>query len=106
MWGNAIPTSIWQNSFDYLNKLGMARKEVYDVTDNAIAARDEDYHRVEHFYEQAHKKYYGLRFSDRCNHAVDRLFKNFCRHPGTSVLQPTFCSLPLLARFDRGGLIM
>jgi SAM-dependent methyltransferase len=85
VWGNAIPTSIWGNAFYFLRDMGMKREEVYDVTDNAVAARDEDFSRVEHWYEQARKTYYGLNFFSRCNHAVNRLFLNFCRHPGTAL---------------------
>jgi len=86
VWGNAIPTSIWYNSFHFLQvDLGMTREEVHDVTDNAVDARDEDFSRVEHFVLSARNNYYGLQFSERCYKAVNRLLLNFYRHPGTAL---------------------
>jgi len=61
VWGNAIPTSIWEDSFRYLGEIGLEKREVYDVTQQAVAARDEDFSRVEHFYKHVQNTYYALR---------------------------------------------
>lgn len=85
VWGNAIPTSIWKESFKYLEEIGMEKREIYDVTDNAVWARDEDFSRVEHYYKTMSDNYVAMQLFPQCNHAVNRLYMNFCRHPGTAL---------------------
>jgi len=85
VWGNAIPTSNWAAAFAYLQEIGLKKREVYDVTEQAIAARDEDTSRVEHYWYTWTRTYYGLQMFPSCRLALNRLFLNFCRHPGTSL---------------------
>lgn len=90
VWGNAIPTSIWEGSFRYLqNEMaggkGMIRREVHDVTDNAVQARDDDYSRAIDFFRQGKEVYYGLAWFPECSWSINRLIMNFYRQPGTAL---------------------
>jgi len=86
VWGNAIPTSIWEGSFRFLqNEMGMKRREVHDVTDNAVAARDDDYSRAIDFFRQGKEVYYGLKLFPECSWSLNRLIMNFYRQPGTAL---------------------
>lgn len=86
VWGNAIPTSIWRGSFDYMqNELGMIRSEIHDVTDNALQARDDDYSRALDFFRQGKETYYGLKWFPACSWSLNRLIMNFYRQPGTAL---------------------
>merc|ERR1711865_407836 len=53
--------------------------------EQAVLARDEDLDRVEHYYRAVHDNFLALRLFPKCDHAVNRLFLNFCRHPGTAL---------------------
>jgi ubiquinone/menaquinone biosynthesis C-methylase UbiE len=85
-WGNAIPESAWQPSFEYMESIGMKVLEVRDVTEEGVRARDLDAARIEAYIEQALDKFYAFRvpvFGTRKRTDAALAMKNLCRHPGT-----------------------
>jgi len=90
LWGNAIPDSTWQPCFDYLQSIGLQKREVRDVSREAIQARDEDEGRVNAFVEHCLDTFYAFKLpvlgAKRRNEASQAM-KNFYRNPGTHLYQ-------------------
>ena len=88
VWGNAIPDSTWEPCFEFLSSIGMKKRVVRDVTEQAVAARDEDAQRVHAFVDQAINRFVGFRipFIGRKRRSEAELaMKNFYRNPGTNL---------------------
>jgi len=88
VWGNAIPDSTWQPTFDYMASIGLELKEVCDVTKEAIVARDQDVGRADAYVDQAIHKFFAFRIPvlGRKRRAEAELaLKNFFRNPGTNL---------------------
>ena len=88
VWGNVIPDSTWKPCFDYLDSIGMRLREVRDVTDEAIIARQEDMARVQAYVDQALDKFHAFRIpvvGPRRRQEADLAMKNFYRDPGTNL---------------------
>jgi ubiquinone/menaquinone biosynthesis C-methylase UbiE len=86
VWGNAIPDSTWQPCFEFLESLGMKKVEVCDVTKEAIAARDEDKSRADHYVDEVLKRMWGFRIpllGSKKRVETRQAMLNFYRNPGT-----------------------
>jgi ubiquinone/menaquinone biosynthesis C-methylase UbiE len=86
VWGNAIPDSTWQPSFEYLESIGIKVLEVRDVTNEAVQARDEDKARIDAYADQVMEKFLGFRIpviGNKKRMEAAAAWKNFCRNPGT-----------------------
>ncbi len=90
VWGNAIPDPTWRPCFEYLASIGLQLREECDVTELAVAARDEDRRRIDLYVEQCIAAFYGFgapfvgrRRADEARAAL----KNFARNPGTRLYQ-------------------
>eukprot|EP00501_MAST-03F_sp_TOSAG23-6_P001884 GSMAST32.ASY1.ANO1.1962.1 assembled CDS len=89
LWGNALPTRVWNAAVPYLNDNGFSRQMSLNHTAGAITARDEDENRVNAYCDSlmggfpVFKAPFG--WGDECHLVTDRLIKNFYRHPGTMV---------------------
>jgi hypothetical protein len=89
-WGNAIPDSTWEPCFEYLESLGMERVRVLDVTDEAIAARDQDKARVDGFVDAAIRRFHGFKIpqlGQRRRAQAEMAMKNFFRNPDTRLYE-------------------
>jgi len=90
IWGNALPTKVWGDGTNYLQANGFETCGANNYTGRAIVARDEDTERVDLFMDQLLNSYLVFNaplVGAPCRHAVDRLVKNFYRHPGTDLYQ-------------------
>lgn len=90
LWGNALPTRCWVKAFPILeNDIGLKRVNSLNHTKGAVTARDEDEARVNAYVSSIIGQYpimrYGGSRGKTCEHVVDRLIKNFYRHPGTAL---------------------
>lgn len=88
VWGNAIPDETWQPCLDYLASIGMELVETHDVTQQAIAARDQDEPRVDAYVEQCLDRFVGFRipvFGPKKRREAELALKNFYRSPGTNL---------------------
>jgi len=90
LWGNALPTRCWTKGFDVLeSKIGLTRLDSLNHTKGAVIARDEDEARVNAYTSSITAQYPVFQYSGSrgrtCEHVVDRLIKNFYRHPGTAL---------------------
>merc|ERR1711957_794027 len=90
LWGNALPTRCWTKGFDVLeSKIGLTRLDPLNHTKGAVIARDEDEARVNAYTSSITAQYPVFQYSGSrgrtCEHVVDRLIKNFYRHPGTAL---------------------
>jgi SAM-dependent methyltransferase len=89
LWGNALPTRVWDDAVPWLNANGFERKASLNHTAGAIVARDEDENRVNAYCDSLMGGYpvfktpFGI--GDDCALVTDRLIKNFYRHPGTAL---------------------
>jgi ubiquinone/menaquinone biosynthesis C-methylase UbiE len=86
VWANAIPDSTWQLCFSFLESLGMTMVEVHDVTQEAIAARDQDKRRADEYVEQVLNRMWGFRIPGlgaRKRVQARQAMLNFYRNPGT-----------------------
>lgn len=86
VWANAIPDSTWQLCFDFLASIGMKKLEVCDVTDEAIAARDQDKDRADEYVNHVLDHMWGFRipmFGTRKRVEARQAMLNFYRNPGT-----------------------
>jgi ubiquinone/menaquinone biosynthesis C-methylase UbiE len=89
-WGNAIPDSTWEPCFEFLESLGMKRVRVLDVTEEAIAARDQDKARVDGFVDAAIRRYHGFKIpglGPRRRQEAAMAMKNFFRNPQTRLYE-------------------
>lgn len=90
VWGNAIPDPTWEPCFEVLEALGMKRICLRDVTQEAIAARDQDKGRVDAYVDQAIAKFHAFRlpiFGAQRRHEAEQAMKNFYRNPGTRLYE-------------------
>jgi ubiquinone/menaquinone biosynthesis C-methylase UbiE len=88
LWGNAIPTRVWEEADVYLPTIGFELVDNTNHTQGAITARDEDYERVEGVMQQLIDPYPVMKvpyFGPRCAKVCNRLIANFYRHPGTAL---------------------
>ena len=98
LWGNALPTRVWNVAYPYLSDTGFDRVASFNHTQGAIQARDEDEARVNAYTTQLFAQYpvfqtpFGI--GSTCELVSDRLIKNFYRHPGTA------CYLKMVTGFD------
>jgi SAM-dependent methyltransferase len=90
VWGNAIPDSTWKPCFDFLNSIDMKVREVRDVTEQAIHARDQDEARVVTYVDQCLDRFHGFRipfFGRRKRREAELALQNFYRNPGTNLYE-------------------
>lgn len=90
VWGNAIPEIAWQPCVDFMKSIGMELREMEDVTDEAVKARDDDAPRIDTYIEQALDKFYGFRtpvIGKRKRLEAALAMKNLCRDPGTQLYE-------------------
>jgi len=90
LWGNALPTRVWEEATRYLSSdaAGFELVNEYNHTKGAVVARDEDYDRVEAYIDSIINQYPVMKvpyFGPRCAKVTDRLIANFYRHPGTAL---------------------
>jgi len=88
LWGNALPTRVWQEGADYLTKMGFELVSNLNHTQGAVRARDEDKERVDLAIKGLLEPYYVFNvpyFGPRCELVSERLIANFYRHPGTAL---------------------
>lgn len=88
VWGNALPTSVWHMAKPVLEKAGFRACGNLNHTQGAVKARVEDEQRVNMFVDHMIGQFPVFdtpRLGQRCSHVVDRLLKNFYRHPGTAL---------------------
>jgi len=88
LWGNALPTRVWEEAAEYLPTVGFELVNNYNHTEGAVIARDEDYERVEAVMDELIGKYPIMKapyFGERCTKVTNRLIANFYRHPGTAL---------------------
>jgi ubiquinone/menaquinone biosynthesis C-methylase UbiE len=86
VWANAIPDSTWQLCFDFLESIGMKKLDVCDVTEEAIAARDQDKRRADEYVNHVLNRMWGFRipmFGMRKRFEAQQAMLNFYRNPGT-----------------------
>jgi len=90
IWGNALPTKVWGDGSTYLQANGFEDCGSNNHTHRAIVARDEDTDRVDSFLNQLLDGYPVFKtpvVGAPCRHSLDRMIKNFYRHPGTDLYQ-------------------
>lgn len=90
VWGNALPTSVWNSAEEYLPKIGFESCGSLNHTKGAIVARDEDKERVEMYIDYLLGQFPVMKFpflGPRCHFVSDMLIKNFYRHPGTALYE-------------------
>jgi SAM-dependent methyltransferase len=88
LWGNALPTRVWEEADIFLPTLGFKLENNFNHTKGAVIARDEDYERVELVMSQLTAPYPVMTlpyFGERCKKVSNRLIANFYRHPGTAL---------------------
>ena len=88
LWGNALPTRVWDEAAAYLPTAGFDLAHSKNWTSAAILARDEDKERVDTALKQLITPYWVMNlpyFGPRCYHVTERLIANFYRHPGTAL---------------------
>jgi len=88
VWGNALPTSVWNQGDAYLPTAGFEMAYNTNHTTGAVIARDEDAARVDLAIAQLISPYWALQapyFGERCAAVSERLIGNFYRHPGTAM---------------------
>ena len=88
VWGNVIPNATWQPCFDFLASIGMKLVVARDVTQEAIAARDQDAGRVQAYVDHALGRFPAFRIpvlGRRRRREADGAMKNFYRNPGTKM---------------------
>jgi ubiquinone/menaquinone biosynthesis C-methylase UbiE len=88
LWGNALPTRVWDEAAAYLPTAGFELAHSKNWTSAAILARDEDKERVDSALAGLISPYYVMKvpyFGPRCYHVTERLIANFYRHPGTAL---------------------
>jgi SAM-dependent methyltransferase len=88
LWGNALPTRVWEEAGEYLPSAGFELIHNKNWTSAAILARDEDKLRVDLALDQLIAPYPVMKlpyFGPRCHKVTERLIANFYRHPGTAL---------------------
>ena len=90
VWGNALPTYVWDQAAEYLPKIGFEPCGELNHTKGAILARDEDEERVNMYVDYLLGNFPAMKipyFGPKCHHVCEMLIKNFYRHPGTALYQ-------------------
>lgn len=90
VWGNALPTYVWNMAAEYLPKIGFEECGTLNHTKGAIQARDEDEERVNMYLDHLIDGFPVFKvpfFGPRCDHVSNMLVKNFYRHPGTALYE-------------------
>ena len=90
VWGNALPTHVWDTAMDYLPQISFGECGALNHTERAVQARDEDEDRVNMYIQHMIDGFPVMRipfFGTRCAKVSDMLIKNFYRHPGTTLYQ-------------------
>jgi SAM-dependent methyltransferase len=86
VWANCIPDSTWHLCFDLLESIGMKKIAVHDVTDEAIAARDQDKARADEYVDQVLDRLWGFhipKYGSKKRAQARQAMLNFYRNPGT-----------------------
>jgi ubiquinone/menaquinone biosynthesis C-methylase UbiE len=89
VWGNALPTRVWVAAEQYFksDETDMQLTEFTNVTVNAVNARVEDEPRVNAFCNNMFDRFPITHVMPQCRHVLDRMVKNFYRHPGTNLFK-------------------
>ena len=89
VWGNALPTRVWVAAEEYFqsSETTLELKEFSNVTTHAVNARLEDEPRVDAFCNNMFDRFPMLSVMPQCRHVLDRMVKNFYRHPGTNLFK-------------------
>jgi SAM-dependent methyltransferase len=90
VWGNAIPDATWEPSFSALDSIGLKLVEVNDVTEEAVAARDQDEARLNAYVEELLARFHAFRIpflGPARRTLAEAALKNFSRHPGTRLYE-------------------
>ena len=90
VWGNAIPDKAWQPSFDFMESIGLKIRQVDDVTNEGVIARDQDAARIQAYIDQALDKFGAFRipvYGPRRRKEAELAMKNLCRDPGTRLYE-------------------
>jgi len=83
-WGNALITDTWTLIEDYMETHSdWETIVVNDVTEEAVAAREKDFDRVESFIQDVDDLMLFLTYFPTCQKVVNHLILDFYRHPGT-----------------------
>jgi SAM-dependent methyltransferase len=88
LWGNAIPTKVWNDAFDVLPQIGFQNVQRFNHTESAVIARDQDHARVDLYMEQLHERYpvFSIpHYGPRCQGVTEALIRNFFRDVGTDL---------------------
>ena len=88
LWGNAIPTQIWNLVIEYLETKNVELIENYDYTEGAIKARNLDKERVELYCDAIYRKLLCTKvpkLGKNFRNKTEIMLKNFYRHPGTNL---------------------
>ena len=88
IWGNALPTYVWNAAPAFVTGRGFSLVLNENVTKGAIIARDLDAPRVNAFWDawsdsMLVSKIFGT--TSLCGRTLEMLVKNFYRHPGTAL---------------------
>lgn len=89
-WGNAIPDAAWKRSFDFMRSIGLEVREVHDVTEEGVRARDLDRPRIQAYIDQALDRFAAFRIpviGPRKRAEAELAMKNLCRDPGTRLYE-------------------
>jgi len=89
VWGNALPTTAWNEITDYLPTVGFDMKHINNRTADGVHARDADKERCIDVVAQYLDPVYFLRLpfemAKVCKHTLHMLIMNFYRQPGTDL---------------------
>lgn len=85
VWGNALPTTAWNEIIEYLPTVGFDMKHINNRTDDGVYARDVDEERVTDIVSQFLDPLVSLSWAPKCKHAIAMLILNFYRQPGTDL---------------------
>lgn len=87
-WGNALVTETWDHIENYMR--GHKDWEIIhfnDVTDGAILARDQDFDRVEAFFQSSADVVAVVHWFPQCKRVLKHILLDFYRHPGTRLYE-------------------
>ena len=84
-----MPTRVWVAAEEYFqsSETTLELKEFSNVTTHAVNARLEDEPRVDAFCNNMFDRFPMLSVMPQCRHVLDRMVKNFYRHPGTNLFK-------------------
>lgn len=89
VWGNALPTRVWVAAEQYFksDETALELTEFRNVTTHAVNARVEDGPRVDAYCNSMFDHLIATYYMPQCRHVLDRMVKNFYRHPGTNLFK-------------------